>query len=148
VICKSYCQPIVPQAALLVVFLAQSYNHSPALKAEYLASARRLPPYIYIHTYTYIHIYLCIYLYICMYVYVYLYMYICIHMSINIYVYVLQWWWALLVCLTTPPGRVRRLRPNTSRAPAGHPYRGTSLVRKRTPLGPYRRPVPRALGES
>ena len=27
-------------------------------------------------------------------------------------------------------------------------YRGTSLIRKRTPLGPYRRPVPRVLGES
>ena len=27
-------------------------------------------------------------------------------------------------------------------------YRDTSLIRKRTPLGPYRRPVPRVLGES
>ena len=27
-------------------------------------------------------------------------------------------------------------------------YRGTSLIRKRTPLGPYRRPVPRVLGWS
>jgi len=27
-------------------------------------------------------------------------------------------------------------------------YRGTSLVRKRTPLGPYRRPMPRVLGWS
>ena len=27
-------------------------------------------------------------------------------------------------------------------------YRGTSLMRKCTPLGPYRRPVPRVLGES
>jgi len=26
------------------------------------------------------------------------------------------------------------------------PYRGTSLIRKRTPLGPYRRPMPRVLG--
>jgi hypothetical protein len=26
-------------------------------------------------------------------------------------------------------------------------YRGTSLTRKRTPLGPYRRPMPRALGD-
>ena len=26
------------------------------------------------------------------------------------------------------------------------PYRGTSLMRKRNPLGPYCRPVPRALG--
>ena len=25
-------------------------------------------------------------------------------------------------------------------------YRGTSLIRKRTPLGPYRRPMPRVLG--
>jgi len=25
-------------------------------------------------------------------------------------------------------------------------YRGTSLSRKRTPLGPYRRPMPRVLG--
>ena len=27
-------------------------------------------------------------------------------------------------------------------------YRGTSLVKNGTPLGPYRRPVPRALGGS
>ena len=27
-------------------------------------------------------------------------------------------------------------------------YRGTSLVRKRTPLGPYRRPIPKVLGGS
>ena len=27
-------------------------------------------------------------------------------------------------------------------------YRGTSLIRKRTPLGPYRRPMPRVLGGS
>ena len=27
-------------------------------------------------------------------------------------------------------------------------YRGTSLIRKRTPLGPYRRPMPRILGRS
>ena len=26
------------------------------------------------------------------------------------------------------------------------PYRGTSLIRKRTPLGPYRRPMLRVLG--
>ena len=25
------------------------------------------------------------------------------------------------------------------------PHRGTSLIRKRTPLGPYRRPIPRLL---
>jgi len=28
------------------------------------------------------------------------------------------------------------------------PYRGTSLIRKRTPLGPYHRPMPRVLGWS
>ena len=28
------------------------------------------------------------------------------------------------------------------------PYRGTSLVRKRNPLGPYRGPLPRVLGGS
>ena len=27
-------------------------------------------------------------------------------------------------------------------------YRGTSLTKKRTPLGPYRRPMPRVLGGS
>jgi hypothetical protein len=27
-------------------------------------------------------------------------------------------------------------------------YRGTSLIRKRTPLGPYRRKIPRVLGGS
>ena len=30
----------------------------------------------------------------------------------------------------------------------GREYRGTSLIRKRTPLGPYRRPMPRVLGWS
>ena len=30
----------------------------------------------------------------------------------------------------------------------GPPYRGSSLTRKRTSLGPYRRPMPRALGGS
>jgi len=29
-----------------------------------------------------------------------------------------------------------------------HMYRGTSLTKKRTPLGPYRRPMPRVLGGS
>ena len=29
--------------------------------------------------------------------------------------------------------------------PASHEYRGASLIRKRTPLGPYRRPMPRVL---
>ena len=36
-------------------------------------------------------------------------------------------------------------------APPSHnpaPYRGTSLTRKRTPLGLYRRPMPRFLGRS
>ena len=27
-------------------------------------------------------------------------------------------------------------------------YRGTSLIRKRYPIGPYRRPMPRVLGGS
>ena len=27
-------------------------------------------------------------------------------------------------------------------------YRGTLLIRKRSPLGPYRRPMPRVLGRS
>ena len=30
----------------------------------------------------------------------------------------------------------------------GGGYRGTSLIRKSTPLGPYRRPMPRVLGGS
>ena len=30
--------------------------------------------------------------------------------------------------------------------PTSSCYRGTSLTRKRTPLGPYRRPMPRVLG--
>ena len=33
-------------------------------------------------------------------------------------------------------------------ASRGDPYRGTSLIRKRNPLGPYRRPMPRVLGGS
>jgi hypothetical protein len=35
-----------------------------------------------------------------------------------------------------------------ARRQPGHRYRGTSLTRKRTPLGPYHRPVPRVQGES
>ena len=31
---------------------------------------------------------------------------------------------------------------------AENEYRGTSLIVKRTPLGPYRRPMPRVLGGS
>ena len=31
---------------------------------------------------------------------------------------------------------------------SGNPYRGISLTRKLTPLGPYRRTVPRVLGGS
>ena len=34
----------------------------------------------------------------------------------------------------------------TSEGTAPISYRGTSLVRNRTPLGPYRRPMPRVLG--
>jgi hypothetical protein len=32
--------------------------------------------------------------------------------------------------------------------PTAQGYRGTSLIRKRIPLGPYRRPMPRVLGGS
>ena len=38
----------------------------------------------------------------------------------------------------------KRVLPNTPKAS----YRGTSLIRKRTPLGPYRRLMPRVLGGS
>jgi hypothetical protein len=40
--------------------------------------------------------------------------------------------------LVTPHPRPYTIHPE--------PYRGTSLIRKRTPLGPYRRPMPRVLG--
>ena len=40
--------------------------------------------------------------------------------------------------LTLERGHAHTLTPNC---------RGTSFIRKRTPLGPYRRPVPRVLGE-
>jgi len=36
----------------------------------------------------------------------------------------------------------------SSSRPHTYPYRGTSLIRKRTPLGPYCRPMPRVLGGS
>ena len=29
-----------------------------------------------------------------------------------------------------------------------HPYRDTSLIKKRTPIGPYRKPLPRVVGRS
>ena len=35
-----------------------------------------------------------------------------------------------------------------SSARATSAYRGASLAKKRTPLGPYRRPIPRVLGRS
>jgi len=38
-------------------------------------------------------------------------------------------------------------RPLEDHAPSLD-YRGTSLIRNRTPLGPYRRPMPRFLGGS
>jgi len=41
-------------------------------------------------------------------------------------------------------------RADTKKLDLGAPtaYRVTSLIRKRTPLGPYRRPMPRVLGGS
>jgi len=36
-------------------------------------------------------------------------------------------------------------RPNPSYRPSVQGYRGTSLIRKRNPLGPYRRPMSRVL---
>jgi len=42
-----------------------------------------------------------------------------------------------------------KARLGTDRPASGQiKYRGTSLIRKRTPLGPYRRPMPRVLGGS
>ena len=42
-------------------------------------------------------------------------------------------------------GRVYQLSPEP---PGVSQYRGISLTEKRTPLGPYRRPVPKGLGGS
>ena len=48
-----------------------------------------------------------------------------------------------------PFGSQQRLvSTNISLPSTHHQYRGTSLTRKRTPLGPYRRPMHRVLGES
>ena len=40
------------------------------------------------------------------------------------------------------------LSVKTCLCPYGTTYRGTSLIRNRLPVGPYRRPMPRALGRS
>ena len=40
------------------------------------------------------------------------------------------------------------ISPATSGVTSEPPYRGTSIIRKCTPLGPYRRPMPRVLGGS
>ena len=45
------------------------------------------------------------------------------------------------------PNNARAGKALGARACAGG-YSGTSLIRQRTPLGPYRRPTPRVLGES
>ena len=49
-----------------------------------------------------------------------------------------------------PNFETRNPRPQTPKAKASHllTYRGASLIRKRTPLGPIRRPTPRVLGGS
>ena len=45
------------------------------------------------------------------------------------------------------PSRAMPLRMGIHGGHVGlDPYRGTSLIRKLTPLGPYRRPMPRVLG--
>jgi len=46
--------------------------------------------------------------------------------------------------LLSPTNNERPSLPPT-RPPCMHPCRGTSIIRKRTPLGPYRRPMPRVL---
>ena len=45
-------------------------------------------------------------------------------------------------------GRWARSHPLSGQERAQLAYRGTSLTRKRSPLGPYRRPMPRVLGGS
>ena len=45
-------------------------------------------------------------------------------------------------------GREKHLNNALVSKPQPWAYRGTSLIRKCTPLGPYRRPVPRVLGET
>ena len=46
------------------------------------------------------------------------------------------------------PGLTIFVCPNRMRQGREVTYRGTSLIRKRIFLGPYRRPMPRVLGES
>ena len=45
-------------------------------------------------------------------------------------------------------GRARLLRREDRPIEGENDYSGISLTRKRTHLGPYRRPMPRVLGES
>ena len=47
-----------------------------------------------------------------------------------------------------PRGSHSRSLPQSGSTTVKLRYRGTSLIRKRTPLGPYRRPMPRVLGGS
>ena len=53
-----------------------------------------------------------------------------------------------LSCMLPVWSEGEKLRSLIAPAEVGDQRRGTSLARKRTPLGPYRRPLPRLLGGS
>jgi len=103
---------------------------------------------MYIYIYIYIYLNICV----CIYVYIYIYIYIYIHIYIYTYIYEVGLAAAAAVALLRAsrgdhrlPGRV--LHSVLTRSSLGS-YRGTSLMRNRTPLGPYCRPMPKVIGGS
>ena len=89
--------------------------------------------YIHIYIYIYVYIYLDIYIYICRYRYVYSYIYIYIH--VYVYIYIHMYIHIHMYGHGVDDGRV----PHHDRPPRRwlHRRSGTSLIRNRSPLGPY-----------
>ena len=74
-----------------------------------------------------------------MYVYTFIYIYIYMYIYRFIYIFYIE------INIDRPARFVHRGAPHD---PSPLQYRATSLTRKRTLLGPYRRPMPRVLGGS
>jgi len=95
-----------------------------------------------------------------MYIYIYIYVYIYIYIHMDCYIVLYRCFFIKCVhvsmyVLVRQHGPFHRLRtpdncrPRASRCGkpmgSGRPYRGTSLIKNRTPLGPYGRAMPGAL---
>ena len=83
------------------------------------------------------HIYIYIYIYKYIYIYVYIYIYSCTYT---------RWWHPPQVRALVAHGASLEARTLAGRTPLFSAVaNGTSLIRNRPPLGPYSRPMPRAL---